>query len=66
MTAQTRNKLRLLAIPVAMRKTVIENGLTERFAQLLLRHPDDTEKQTLSAGAFHLTWKPGQDKTQYL
>ena len=44
---EIHQKIRLLAIPAAMRKTVIENGLTERFAQLLLRHPDDEQKQTL-------------------
>lgn len=44
---EIHRKLRLLSIPVAMRKTMIENGLTERFAQLLLRHPDDGQKESL-------------------
>lgn len=44
---EIHKKLRLLAIPAPMRRTVIENGLTERFAQLLLRHPEDSEKQAL-------------------
>ena len=47
MNLEIAHPLRLLAIPVGMRKTVVENGLTERFAQLLLRHPDDAEKQAL-------------------
>lgn len=41
------NKVRLLAIPVSMRKAIIENGLTERFARLLLRHNSDEAKNTL-------------------
>lgn len=44
---EIHNKVRLLAIPLPMRKTVIENGLTERFAQLLLRHSSDEDKRTL-------------------
>ena len=62
-------KLRLLSIPPDMRKTVIENGLTERFAQLLLRHPDDAQKQTSAAfggkGAFRRAVAAGgKEKTR--
>ena len=38
-------KLRLLAIPPPLRRAVVENGLTERFAQLLLRHNDGAEEK---------------------
>lgn len=41
------NKLRLLSIPAEMRKTVVENGLTERHVKLLLRLPSDKDKETL-------------------
>lgn len=42
-----QNKLRLLRIPVEMRKTIVENGLTERHVNILLRLPSDSDKETL-------------------
>ncbi len=42
-----QNKLRLLHIPVGMRKTIVENGLTEKHVNILLRLPSDSDKETL-------------------
>lgn len=42
-----QSKLRYLRIPPEMRKTVIENGLTERHVNILLRLPSDSDKETL-------------------
>lgn len=44
---EIRSLTRLLAIPTALRIRMIDNGLTERFARLLLHHSDDAEKKTL-------------------
>lgn len=42
-----QKRLRLLQIPVNMRKAIIENGLTEKHIALLLRLPSDKDKETL-------------------
>ena len=44
---ELRSFSRLLNIPPPMRRRMIENGLTERFARLLLHHADDQEKKAL-------------------
>ncbi len=42
---EIQSKLRLLSIPAALRKKVLEAGLTERFAQLLVRHSDEDRQK---------------------
>lgn len=44
---QIKNKLRFLSIPAQMRKSVIENGLTEKHVNILLRLQSDTDKEIL-------------------
>ncbi|MBR0509781.1 MAG: ParB/RepB/Spo0J family partition protein [Clostridia bacterium] len=44
---QITERLLLLNIPFHMRKTMIEYGLNEKFAQILLRHEDNEEKDVL-------------------
>ncbi len=44
---EVQNKLRLLRIPAEMRRAVVENGLTERHVNLLLRLPSDSDKEIL-------------------
>ncbi len=45
-TAEVLGKVRLLQIPPRQRRLILENGLSENYARLLLRHPDD-QKETL-------------------
>jgi len=46
-TNEVLSKVRLLQIPLKLRKIIVEYGLSQNYASILVRHPDDQKEELL-------------------